>query len=84
MGPSHVVIGNETTTAFDNNLVHPSYSPDLAPCEFFSFPKLKEHLKGNTYASEEDVAADMRTWFCKISSDFSLEVLQKLVRRWRM
>jgi hypothetical protein len=25
---------------------HPLYSPDLAPCDFFLFPKLKLKLKG--------------------------------------
>jgi hypothetical protein len=25
---------------------HPSYSPDLAPCDFFLFPRLKNTLKG--------------------------------------
>jgi histone-lysine N-methyltransferase SETMAR len=24
----------------------PLYSPDLSPCEFFLFPRLKNHLKG--------------------------------------
>ena len=27
-------------------LPHPPYSPDLAPCEFFLFPRLKNHLAG--------------------------------------
>ena len=27
-------------------LPHPPYSPDLAPFDYFLFPKLKEHLKG--------------------------------------
>ena len=27
-------------------LLHPPYSPNLAPSDFFLFPKLKEHLKG--------------------------------------
>jgi hypothetical protein len=26
---------------------HPSYSLDLAPCDFFLFPRLKSTLKGN-------------------------------------
>jgi len=33
----------------DNNMTvvpHPLYSPDLAPCDFFLFPKLKMKLKG--------------------------------------
>jgi transposase len=39
------------TTEFvtNNNMVivpHPPYSPDLAPCDFFLFPKLKMKLKG--------------------------------------
>jgi hypothetical protein len=25
---------------------HPPYSPDLAPCDFFLFPKMKLKLKG--------------------------------------
>ena len=28
---------------------HPPYSPDLAPCDFWLFPKLKENLRGNRY-----------------------------------
>ena len=27
-------------------LEHPAYSPDLAPNDFFLFPKIKEILKG--------------------------------------
>jgi transposase len=28
---------------------HPPYSPDLAPCDFFLFPRLKSTLKGKTF-----------------------------------
>ena len=34
-----------------NVLPHPPYSPDLAPCDFFLFPKLKKHLSGRRYRS---------------------------------
>ena len=30
---------------------HPPYSPDLAPCDYFFFPKLKYHLSGRRYNS---------------------------------
>ena len=33
-------------------LNHPYYSPDLSPCDFFLFPRLKKMLSGNTYTSE--------------------------------
>jgi hypothetical protein len=32
---------------------HPPYSPDLAPCDFFLFPRLKSSLKGKRF---QDVA----------------------------
>jgi len=30
-------------------LEHPAYSPDLAPSDFFLFPKIKEILKGRDF-----------------------------------
>ena len=38
-------------------ITHPPYSPDLAPCDFFLFPKLKLKLrmKGRTFVTIEDI-----------------------------
>ena len=36
-------------------LPHPSYSPDMAPSDFCLFPKLKSHLCGTQYGSNECV-----------------------------
>ncbi|KAL4154268.1 hypothetical protein QTP88_002093 [Uroleucon formosanum] len=36
-------------------LQHPPYSPDLAPCDFWLFPKLKSALKGTHFESVEAV-----------------------------
>jgi len=33
----------------------PPYSPDLSPCDFFLFPKLKFHLKGRHYGTVENI-----------------------------
>ena len=33
-------------------LNHPPYSPDLSPCDFFLFPRLKKMLSGNKYTSQ--------------------------------
>ena len=30
-------------------LNHPPYSPDLSPCDFFLFPRLKKMLSGNKH-----------------------------------
>ncbi|GFR72797.1 histone-lysine N-methyltransferase SETMAR [Elysia marginata] len=51
-------------------LPHPSYSSDLAPSDFYLFPKLKEHLRGNRYESDEDVEAAVRHWFRQKCVDF--------------
>ena len=34
---------------------HPPYSPDLAPCDFFLFPRLKRDMKGKRFATVEEV-----------------------------
>jgi len=36
-------------------LEHAPYSPDLAPCDFFLFPKIKSALKGTRFESMEKV-----------------------------
>ena len=34
---------------------HPPYSPDLAPCDFCLFPKLKEKVRGCRYETIEEM-----------------------------
>jgi hypothetical protein len=41
-----------------NNMVivlHPPYLPDLAPCDFALFPKLKIKLKGRRFDTASDI-----------------------------
>ena len=33
----------------------PPHSPDLSPCDFFLFPKLKFHLKGRHFGTVENI-----------------------------
>jgi len=37
---------------------HPAYSPDLAPCNFYVFPKMKLRLKGQRFVSIEEIQAE--------------------------
>jgi len=32
---------------------HPAYSPDLAPCDFYKFPKMKLWFEGRCFVSTE-------------------------------
>jgi len=34
---------------------HPPYSPDLAPCDIFLFPKLKLRMKGRRFDTSEEI-----------------------------
>ena len=38
-------------------LNHPPYSPDLSPCDFFLFPRLKKMLSGNKDSSRSSVGS---------------------------
>jgi len=41
-----------------NNLTtipHPVYSPQLAPCNFYVFPKMKLQFKGQCFVSIEEI-----------------------------
>ena len=51
-------------------LLHPLYSPDLAPSDFHLFPKLKEHLKGQRFSCDEEVKSAVRKWFQKQNTNF--------------
>ena len=39
-------------------LEHPAYSSDLAPNDFFLFPKIKEILKGRHFDDTDDVRSN--------------------------
>jgi transposase len=58
-------------------LPHPPYSPDLAPCDFFLFPKLKSHLKGHYFGTVKNVQA-----LNNISSEDFLHCYEEWQQRW--
>jgi hypothetical protein len=41
-------------------LDHPAYSPDLAPNDFFLFPKIKEILKGRNFEEIDDFRSNTK------------------------
>ncbi|RUS85964.1 hypothetical protein EGW08_006293 [Elysia chlorotica] len=63
---------------------HPTYSPDLAPSDFFLFPLLKKHLKGNHYETDAEIEADVRSWCRSQTPKFFADGMRKLVQRWRL
>jgi len=57
--PAHTSLVREFLTK--NNMTsvpHPAYSPDLAPCDFCVYPKMKLQLKGRRFVSIEEIQAE--------------------------
>ena len=65
-------------------LPHPAYSADLAQSDYFLFPQLKKHLKGNHYDSDEEVVAAVRQWCREQSPESFADGIRQLVRRWQL
>jgi hypothetical protein len=61
---------------------HPPYSPDLAPCDFILFTKIKWKLKGRRFdTTEENQTESQRVLDSVTEKDFQ-EAFQKWRRRW--
>jgi hypothetical protein len=49
---------------------HPPYSSDLAPCDFFLFPKMKLKRKGLCFESTEEIQAKSQDMMMLMQNDF--------------
>ncbi|PNF23921.1 hypothetical protein B7P43_G12846 [Cryptotermes secundus] len=61
---------------------HPPYSPDLAPCDFFLFPKMKINLKGRGFDTVEEIQAEMQTVLNTLTKKDFQDAFQKGQKRW--
>lgn len=48
---------------------HPPYSPDLAPSDYFLFPRLKNWLAGKRFHSNDEVEAETNAYFEGLDGD---------------
>jgi len=77
--PSHIAaivkfLANTNVTV----LHHPSYSPDLAPADYFLFPKLKFSLKWQHFQTVEEIQCVVTRELNNISKTAFLEGVKKL------
>ena len=61
---------------------HPPYSPDLAPSDFFLFPKLKMKLKGRRFQTLEEIQAEPQAVLNTLRENDFQECLKNWQRRW--
>ena len=81
--PSHTSFAVREFLAQDNIMLpHPPYSPDLAPCNFFLFPKVKTHLKGHHFGTVKNLQAAATRALNNISSVDFLRFHEEWQQRW--
>jgi hypothetical protein len=62
-------------------LNHPPYLPDLAPADYFLFPKVKSHLKGHPFDSIWDIQKAVTSTLNTTAKDDFYKGIQKLYDR---
>ncbi|UYV80763.1 hypothetical protein LAZ67_19001657 [Cordylochernes scorpioides] len=60
----------------------PPYSPDLAPCDFFLFPKLKRPMKRRRYATLDEIKTASKEELKKIFKNDFLKCFEDWKNRW--
>ena len=64
-------------------LPHPPYSPDLSPCDFFLFPRVKNQIRGQHFSSEQEVNEAYRQSLTTVTKLGLHDGIFDLVSRWR-
>jgi len=59
------------------------YSPDLAPADFYLFPKLKSMLKGRRFESTEAIKTNSLAHLRSIPKKAFQECFRTLKKRWQ-
>lgn len=79
--PAHNALSVKQFLASKNITVleHPPYSPDLAPCDFFLFPKIKSALKGTHFSMVEEVQAKT----AELLRSLTESDMQKCFEQWK-
>jgi histone-lysine N-methyltransferase SETMAR len=63
-------------------LEHPAYSSDLAPSDFFLFPKIKEILKGRPLDDMDDIRCNTTEALKAIPQNQLQNCFEGWTRRW--
>ncbi|UYV84904.1 hypothetical protein LAZ67_X003942 [Cordylochernes scorpioides] len=82
--PAHTSLLVRDFLAKSNTLMmpQPPYSPDMAPCDFFLFPKLKRPMKGRRYATLDEIKTASKEELKKILKNDFLKCFEDGKNRW--
>jgi histone-lysine N-methyltransferase SETMAR len=62
-------------------LEHLPYSPDLAPSDFYLFPKLKLFLAGQCFSSNQEAIAAVKGYFADLTKNHYRDGIMVLENR---
>ena len=63
-------------------LQHPAYSPDLSPCDFWLFGRMKALLRGRRFTTEEDVNLETKRALRSVAEGGVRDGVFGLLKRW--
>ena len=66
-----------------NTIPHPPYSPDLAPGNFWLFPKPKEKLRGSLYETIEEMEEAVTKVIDTLTQEDFHGAFQKLLEQYK-
>ena len=64
-------------------LIHPPYSPDIAPLDFHFFRSLQNSLNGKNFNSLEDCKTQLEQFFAQKDKKFWEDGIMKLPGKWQ-
>ena len=64
-------------------LIHPPYSPDIAPLDFHLFRSLQNSLNGENFSSLEDCKRHLEQFFAQKDKKFWEDRIMKLPEKWQ-
>ena len=64
-------------------LIHPPYSPDIAPSDFHLFRSLQNSLNGKSFNSLEDCRRHLDQFFAQKDKKFWEDGIMKLPEKWQ-
>ena len=81
--PSHTAGSTDLELALlgFQRILHPPYSPDLAPLDFAYFPPLKEHLRGRRFEDKDDIINAVLSFNRSISQKWFSDMFISSVKR---
>ena len=74
----------ETLETWDWEILpHPPYLPDLSPCDFFLFPRIKENIRGRRYSIEDEVNEAYKHGLSVVTKAGVQDGIYGLVHQWQ-